>query len=270
MLNREEYIASGILELYAAGALTPQERQEVEQAAANSEEVRAALEEAQMALEVYAQAYAVQPRPALKDRIMQQIEDEALEKAALEASPLYPEKESSPYKWMFAASITLFLISGILSIYFYNQWQQAENRLAVAVAQEQQLAQSFNTVSQRVEQQDLLLRLLRDENYKPVKLQGVEGHPEASMLIYWSPSQQKVYADAVKLPKPPAGKQYQLWALQDGQPIDAGLLQVNGQPSIQQMRQIRAAQAFAVTLEPEGGSENPTLEQLYVMGEVQS
>jgi hypothetical protein len=26
--------------------------------------------------------------------------------------------------------------------------------------------------------------------------------------------------------------------------------------------------AFAITLEPEGGSENPTLEQLYVLGQV--
>lgn len=93
MLNKEEYITSGILELYATGALTPQERQQVEQAAAASDEVRAALEEAQLALEGYAQTYAVQPGQALKSRIMQQIEDQALEKAALEARPLYPAEQ---------------------------------------------------------------------------------------------------------------------------------------------------------------------------------
>lgn len=243
----------------------------MEQAAAASDEVRAALEEAQLALEGYAQTYAVQPGQALKSRIMQQIEDQALEKAALEARPLYPaEQEASPYKWMFAASITLFLISGILSFYFYSQWQQAEDRLALAVAQEQQMAQNFSTVSQRVEQQELLLRMLRDESYKPVKLQGVEAHPEATMMVYWNPDQQKVYVDAGQLPAPPAGKQYQLWALAGGQPVDAGMLQVNRQPGLQQMKPVGAAQAFAVTLEPEGGSASPTLEQLYVMGEVQS
>lgn len=90
------------------------------------------------------------------------------------------------------------------------------------------------------------------------------------MMVYWNPDQQKVYVDAGQLPAPPAGKQYQLWALAGGQPVDAGMLQVNRQPGLQQMKPVGAAQAFAVTLEPEGGSASPTLEQLYVMGEVQS
>lgn len=268
MNNTEEYITSGILELYAAGALSPQEMQEVEQIAASSAKVRAALDETLVALEQYAHAHAVAPNPLLKNRVMQLVEDEALEKEALAAIPLHPAPESSPYRWMFAASVTLFLISGILSIYFYSQWQETESRLALALAQDQQMAQNFNTVSQRMQEQEVLLRMLRDENYRPVKLQGVAAHPDANVMVYWSPAQQKVYIDAVQLPEPPAGKQYQLWALKDGQPINAGMLELNGQTAMQQMRQIGAAQAFAITLEPVGGSQNPTLEAMYVMGEV--
>ncbi|GAB3811012.1 anti-sigma factor [Pontibacter rugosus] len=272
MFNQEDYIASGILELYAAGALSPEQQQEVEQIAAASPDVQEALNDALLAMEGYARAHAVAPRAALKDRIIQQIEDQQLEKEAMAAAPrpLYPEQENSPYKWMFAASITLFLISGILSFYFYQKWQTAENRLAIAEAQEQQLAQNFSTVSQQVTQQNQLLRLLRDENYKPVKLAGVEAHPDANAVVYWNASEQSVFIDPVQLPEPPAGSQYQLWALFNGKPIDAGLLQQDGQTVLQQMKQIGAAQAFAITLEPEGGSVNPTLEQLYVMGEVQS
>ncbi|RIJ34429.1 hypothetical protein D1627_16065 [Pontibacter oryzae] len=241
---------------------------EVEQMAASSAEVRAALDETLAALEQYAHAHAIAPNPSLKSRVMQQVEDEALEREALAAIPLRPAQDSSPYRWMFAASITLFLVSGILSVYFYSQWKQTESRLAVALAQDQQMAQNFNTVSQRMEQQEVLLRMLRDENYRPVKLQGVASHPDANVMVYWSPEQQHVYVDAVQLPEPPEGKQYQLWALRDGQPIDAGMLQLNGQTAMQQMKQIGAAQAFAITLEPEGGSQNPTLEAMYVMGEV--
>ncbi|GHA79139.1 anti-sigma factor [Pontibacter akesuensis] len=272
MVNQEEYIASGILELYAAGALSPAEQQEVEQVAAASPEVRYALDEALVAMEGYARAHAVTPNPALKNRIIQQIEDQQLEREAMaaEVRPLYGEQESSPYKWMFAASITLFLLSGVLSFYFYSRWQTAENRLAQAEAQEQLLAQNFNTVSQRVAQQERLVRLLRDENYRPVKLQGVEAHPEANAIVYWNPSQQNVFIDQGQLPAPPAGRQYQLWALLDGKPIDAGMLQQDAQANLQQMKQVGAAQAFAITLEPEGGSVNPTMEQLYVLGEVQS
>lgn len=259
-------------ELYAAGALSPAEREELEQAAAAYPEVRAALNEACAAMESYAQSYAVTPKADLKQRIMQQVEEAALEKEALEASvhPLYAEREASSYKWMFAASLALFLISGALSLYFYSRWQQAENSLALAVAQEQQYAQQFNTVSERVQQQEQVLQVLRDQNFMPVRLEGVEQHPGTAVTVYWNASAQAVYVDNVQLPKPPSGKQYQLWALLDGKPIDAGMLQVNGSDALQQMKAIRAAQAFAITLEPEGGSENPTLEQLYVMGEVQS
>lgn len=276
-MHNEDYIASGVLELYAAGALTAEERMEVERVAAESPEVRAALLDACEVMERYATLHAVQPNPALKERAMARIQQE--QGAAPEEEPpawaLYPEEEeqgSGPYKWMFAASIALFLLSGFMSLRFYQNWQDAETRLAQALASEQQLAQNYQTAAYRLDQQEQILRVLRDVNYKPVRLQGVEAHPEASMLVFWNPEEEEVYIDAVQLPVPPAGRQYQLWALLDGKPIDAGLISLErGQEAgMQQMKRIRNAQAFAVTLEPAGGSVNPTLEQLYVMGEVKS
>jgi hypothetical protein len=35
-----------------------------------------------------------------------------------------------------------------------------------------------------------------------------------------------------------------------------------------QMKNIAGAQAFAITLEPKGGSQNPTMEKMYVMGKI--
>ncbi|GAA4438305.1 hypothetical protein GCM10023188_33570 [Pontibacter saemangeumensis] len=277
-MNNEDYIASGVLELYAAGALGTEERLEVERKAAESPEVRAALQEAIEVMEHYAALHAVQPPAALKERVMNQVlpaqpsPEDTLEETALRS--LYPDDEpdSGPYKWMFAASIVLFLLSGFMSFRFYQNWQDAEERLAQALASEQTLAQNYQTASYQLNQQEQILRVLRDGDYRPVKLQGVEAHPEANALVYWNPEQQKVYIDAVQLPAPPAGKQYQLWALLDGKPINAGLISLeNGSASaMQAMKDIPAAQAFAVTLEPVGGSENPTLEQLFVMGEVRS
>ena len=91
------------------------------------------------------------------------------------------------------------------------------------------------------------------------------------MLVYWNPRHQQVYVDEVVLPVPPAGKQYQLWALEDGKPKDAGMIGVSdGKSGLQKMKNISSAQAFAVTLEPAGGSKAPTLEQLTVMGKIES
>lgn len=277
-MSNEEYLASGILEVYAAGGLTPAEREEVEQRAAASPEIRAALDEACAAMEYYARLHAVQPRPALKNRILDQIQQESVTpppSPAIEDSlstgtyTLPPAEETSPYKWMFAASVVLFLISGMLSYHFYNKWQHAEQRLATAMASEQLMAESINTASLRTQQLEQTLAILRDPAYKPVNLKGVEGHPDANMMVYWNPEKQRVYVSQVSLPAPPAGMQYQLWALHNGTPVDAGLIPLNSEgESLMKMKDIGSAQAFAVTLEPEGGSINPTLEQLMVMGEV--
>ena len=73
------------------------------------------------------------------------------------------------------------------------------------------------------------------------------------------------------LPMPPSDKQYQLWALKDGKPIDAGVFDMKpGTDGDMHMMPVTIAEAdaFAVTLEKKGGSPTPTLTQLYVMGKI--
>ena len=68
----------------------------------------------------------------------------------------------------------------------------------------------------------------------------------------------------------PAGKQYQLWALDKGKPVDAGVLTVataTGE-GIQHMKDVASAQTFAMTVEPAGGSVNPTLATMTVVGNI--
>ncbi|WP_439882050.1 anti-sigma factor [Pontibacter sp. MBLB2868] len=282
-MNNEEYIASGMLELYAAGALTQEEQQEVEHMAANSAEVRAALLEACATMEEYAHLHAVKPRPELKGRVLQQItaqqpamveEPAVVEEVETPVRPMYAdlEKEGSPYKWMFAASIVLFLLSGFMSFRFYQNWKDAESRLAVALASEQTLAQNYNTAAYKMEQQEQLLGIMRNDSFRPVKLKGVAAHPEAAVMVYYNPERRQVYLDVLQLPAPPAGKQYQLWALDQGKPVNAGMIAMGKtrESILQQMKEIGSAQAFAITLEPAGGSVNPTMDQMYVMGEINS
>jgi anti-sigma-K factor RskA len=70
-----------------------------------------------------------------------------------------------------------------------------------------------------------------------------------------------------KLPMPPSDKQYQLWALKDGKPYDAGVFDMTGDMHMMPVK-IGEADAFAVTLEKKGGSPTPTLTQLYMMGKI--
>jgi hypothetical protein len=61
-----------------------------------------------------------------------------------------------------------------------------------------------------------------------------------------------VYLSSVKLPVAPEGKQYQLWAIVDGKPVDAGLL--DNPETFEKMKSLGNAQAFAISLEAKGGS----------------
>ena len=106
-----------------------------------------------------------------------------------------------------------------------------------------------------------------DRESKNVLLEGLPISPESKAAVVWNPKTTEVLLAAHDLPTPATGFQYQLWAIVDGQPVSAGvfdhdidnqfLLAVSGN-----------AAAFAITLEKEGGVESPTLEQMYVVGNV--
>ncbi len=84
---------------------------------------------------------------------------------------------------------------------------------------------------------------------------------------FWNKNTKEVFITVNKLPIAGTGKQYQLWAIVDGKPVDAGMID-NNCTTICKMKNIPNAQAFAITLEQSGGSPAPTMEQLYVLGEV--
>ena len=69
-MNLQEIIESGHIELYAMNGLSETETAQMEAWAAAFPEVRAEIDEAQAALELYAQAHAVQPSAGTKAKIM--------------------------------------------------------------------------------------------------------------------------------------------------------------------------------------------------------
>jgi anti-sigma-K factor RskA len=95
-----------------------------------------------------------------------------------------------------------------------------------------------------------------------------KGHPMAAM-VYWSKAKGEAYVSAAALPMPPKGMQYQVWVMQDGKPVDIGVLptDMSGTPAMQKVNKpVMYGDAFAITLEKEGGSPTPTMENIYVMG----
>jgi anti-sigma-K factor RskA len=110
------------------------------------------------------------------------------------------------------------------------------------------------------------LNILQDANTRVVQLAGLPPAPTAKAVVFWNPETKEVYLNPGSLPPAPEGREYQLWAIADGAPVDAGLFHAATQEA-RPMKPVSAASAFAVTLEPAGGSPTPTGE-MYVLGKL--
>jgi anti-sigma-K factor RskA len=111
-------------------------------------------------------------------------------------------------------------------------------------------------------------QLLTDPRYAAIRMTGQEVSPQSYATAVWNAESGKLFLDAGNLPETASDKQYQLWAIVEGVgPVSAGVF--DPETELLDMPDISGeVTAFAVTLEPRGGSESPTLEQMYVLGGV--
>ena len=262
----KEFIESGILEQYVLGLTSDNERSEVERMVNAHPEIKTALEEIENSLETYAQLNA-QPLPEhLAKKILNTVDSIQNDDADL-SKPISQTKPG--FNWPVVVLSGLFIFS-IISLFLLNQRNQSiQQKLDQTEAEMQiQLADCDNQ-KERLDQVEAQLRILRDASFYPVILKGTPKAPEAIAAVYWDEQNKQVYLDVRNLPPPPADKQYQLWAIVDGNPVDMEVFEVAGQtPDLIERSFSLKAGAFAITLEKRGGSPTPNLDELYVIGEV--
>ena len=274
-MNTKEYISSGIIESYILGLASPEEAGILECVMKNNAEVKAAYEEAQKTFELLATAQAVTPPNDLRSKIWDKIQ---LEQNVEDEKPVIPLNNVEPkletqqigqeirveknksWKNFAVAATVLFLVSIGANLYWMSSQNEMKNELAVLKSDKQ----SQNLAMQNLEQK---LKITSNPNMLKIVLAGVEKHPESNAVVYWDKTSKDVYLTANSLPKAPEGMQYQLWAIADGKPVSAGMYTDDKDAKIA-LANIPSAQAFAITLEKEGGSEIPTMENMYVMGGV--
>lgn len=113
---------------------------------------------------------------------------------------------------------------------------------------------------QRVEEADRQAAQLRDvlaAGDVQVRTTTVAGGGKITVAI--SPSRNDGVVVMSDLPGPPEGRVYQLWLIDGSSARSAGVLAAGQRSGTAALASIRGADAFGVTLEPEGGSAVPTL-----------
>lgn len=256
-MDIQSYISSGVLELYVIGQLSPREMRAVEEMASQHPEVKKELTAIEQTLEAYSLQNQTAPQPTTFEKIKSEIQ------------PPVPPRDSTKDKstglpgWV---GILLGVLALGFAMAFFNARQQQKS-LQVENEELNVALQQCETVNQGQIDPDRPLAITRANGNYTILLAGTEANPDLKAVVYFNRLSQKSYLDPFQLPEPINGKQYQLWALIDNQPTDMGVfdLPTDGQSFIE-VPFIAEAEAFAITLEPEGGSVNPTLTDLQVIG----
>lgn len=263
----EKYIASGILELYVAGALTEEENTEVYQYAHEYPKIREEI----LAIEssVLELTKSVTPKFA-KRKDFDDLKVRIGERKGTTVVQFPKEKTN----WSAYSGWAAAIILGLGLAWFYVQNDQLKIDVKVTEQENQVLEQQIFEARGSLTSQNELLQNLRDKNITVVPLGGQEVSPTSYAKAYWNKEQDKVYIDAQGLPQPPDGMVYQVWSLKLNPltPTSIGLLDdfASDDNKIFTLNNPNQSEAFGITLEAAGGSEGPNLEQLYTLGAVSS
>lgn len=265
-MNVEAYIASGILEAYVQGELSAEERAEVEKNLRQYPELRKELASIEQVQEALLQRMAVIPKASVKDAIFSRLSAGDRQNEVRTIDQLIPQSNS--WKLAAAAAIVLALITSYMAFDYRSRWKNSQRELSELAARNEQVAKDYETVNERLERLEVDLGIINNPAFNRVVLRGTEQSPSALASVYWNETSKEVYLSIQELKDISAEKQYQLWAIIDGKPVDAGVFDLT-KGRLVRMRNIGVgATTFAVTIEPKGGKLTPSLETMQVSGNV--
>lgn len=270
-MDIKNYIASGILEAYALDDLPQEERAAVEAMLVAHPGLQAELTLIEEGLEVLAMETALTPPADLRDNLFAALEgDEPVVEEAPEGDirvlPVTPKKS---YFWNYvaAASVSIALVSSFMAYDFYSRWKSSQAAYADIISSNELLAEQNNKVNNRLDQIEEDFKVLVNPDFNRVDMASVIEGQTFSASVYWNKKTEEAYLSIQELRALTEQQQYQLWAIVDGKPVDMGVFDIT-EGGLTKMKSIANAATFAVTIEPKGGSVNPTLEAMQVAGNV--
>ena len=263
-MNVQELIESGNLELYVAGSLSIEESREVEEAIEKHPEIKQQVEMIEAGVITLAEAVS----PPLSALIWSQIVDNIRKVKSLSDS-----KPSTNWGAITGWAAAILAFAGIF--WMLKEKNDLQDRVQYTTTQNTVLEEKVTNAETQLEDANEVLDVIRSKEYNSYTLPGNQAvAPQAFAKVYFNKKDKIAYIDAKGLPEAPRGKVYQVWSLtmQPLTPTSVGLLDTSKETKDRlfrvDMSQVASTEAFGITLEPEGGSETPTMDQLYTLGQV--
>jgi len=201
-----------------------------------------------------------QPSPELRARV--------LDNRRSRAGVVQPFRPAAPFRpaivvpWFLATAAALIL--AVLTPYTV----QLRNRTRELAAAVRDLTARLGDTDRQLVAVRGEVSLLTAPDVRRVDLRGQSVAPQAGARAFWSRSR-GVYFVASDLPPLPSGKEYQLWFVTPSGPVSASVFRTDERGRAETLGDVPLGMpeptALAVTLEPAGGSPQPT-SSLYLVG----
>ena len=239
--------------MYVLDQLNDAEREAVEKLAAQYPEIHQEIEEVEEAMGTYHVAEGLTPPDYILSNILAETARVAVPTLASTEQPSVSSlpKSRRLILWPIAAAV----VGLALAAWMWTAKQaadqhvdQLQKELSALRAKEQACATNEQFLLQQ-------LNILQQDGLEKVIVQG---KTEPIAAVYWNKNQSVAHLDFLNL-KDPGPKQYQLWAIIKGQPVSLGV--VDWKAADKGLVSYQFAQkpdAFAISLEPFGGSVAPT------------
>jgi anti-sigma-K factor RskA len=231
-----------MLDEYALGQLSQDERHDVENHVRECDLCAADLRELAVVMEGIAHSVEpVTPPPALKQRVIASLARQPQEppRRASEASaavtPLRhstsrPVRRGVHPGWLAAAALVILGLGA--SLYSsINSRRLLIDDVQQAQAEATDAQETANELRRQLDlnagQADLVVSILTAGDMQPVPMAGRENATASAARAFWSPTRGLLIV-ANDLPVPPPGRIYQVWIIGKAGPVSAGLLGEQG------------------------------------------
>ena len=299
-------IEEELFPFYALGALTDEENAEVEAYVASDPAAKARLDALQKTADFLPLTTEPSPpSPTVKANLMARVQADgrAVQRQTAAAAPTKPVAKRpsipQPTWWerlrqsftLPALARTAALAAILLFIWaislnqqlnllqdqvanLENETSTLQTELDSLQGDNEQLRVRNEALQQQLEAQNDILAAYQKPGTNTIAIGDVSGeHPLAHATLTVAPDASSATFIAANLPRLDADQTYQLWLIQGEQPISAGIFNVDENGRI--VHRIEGAlvvsfDAVGVSIEPPGGSEQPTPDQIILLGAASS
>jgi anti-sigma-K factor RskA len=199
------------------------------------------------------------PPPGVRQRLLNRISSKKpdqprSERPTPEREKIVPPATQPQRSWYLYATIALAIILNIALAIWVNQLVRTVASRSLQIAD----------LTSELHKKQEVLDFLKAQPIEIVPLAGVDPGSGAYGKLLWDPAKQSAVVQTAALPAQPEGRQYQLWALKEKNYFSVGVFDVTSdKENIVRVMALPVGEkqdieGFAVTLEPKGGSAQPT------------